>query len=241
MKALIIGAGPVGLSAALALRAEGISCRIVEKRKAPSALSRAVGIMPETERALDRLGAGDVIRAEGMPINRMTVKRGSAILMSLDVTKGGLGTDVMIGLPQNRTEEILRDALGGRGVYPEYGVTVTDVSTTEQEAIVTFADGAKHTFDWVIAADGISSTARTCLGIAYSGIDLPEKWSIADVDVAEPFDENGMTVYIQGNGNAVVLVLPIERRRARGVFYRKCSGRTAREFERYRGSPNRNF
>lgn len=217
MKVLVIGAGPVGLSAALALSAEGISCRIVEKRNAPSELSRAVGIMPETLRALEQLSAAKTIRSEGMPINRMTVKRGSKSLMSLDVTKADLGPDVMIGLPQNRTEEILRDALGARDVYPEYGVTVEDLLTNEQMATAVFADGSEDNFDWVIAADGVHSTARACLDIAYPGRDLPGSWSIADVDVADPFDENGMTVYIQGKGNVFVLVLPIERRRARIV------------------------
>ena len=66
---LVIGAGPVGFSAALALAAEGIACRIVEKRETPSELSRAVGIMPETVGLLAPLGAGDAIRSEGMSIN----------------------------------------------------------------------------------------------------------------------------------------------------------------------------
>lgn len=217
MKTLVIGAGPVGLSAALALASNGIACRIVERREAPSGLSRAVGIMPETVRALDQLGAADAIRDEGMSINRVTVKRGSATLMKLDVTKGGLGSDVMIGLPQNRTEEILRDALGNLGVHPEYGVTVTDVSTTEETSAVVFSDGTVTLFDWVIAADGIQSTTRNCLGIEYPGLDLPGKWSIADVDVSDPFDEHGVSVQVQGKDNSFVLVLPIERRRARIV------------------------
>jgi 2-polyprenyl-6-methoxyphenol hydroxylase-like FAD-dependent oxidoreductase len=147
----------------------------------------------------------------------MTIKRRSKTLMSLDVTKGGLGSDVMIGLPQNRTEEIMRDALRAQGIHPEYGVAVTDVSTTEETSGVAFSDGSEHNFDWVIAADGIHSTARKCLGIRYSGIDLPGKWSIADVDVSGPFDENGVTVYVQREGNTSVMVLPIERRRVRIV------------------------
>lgn len=217
MKVLVIGAGPVGLSAALALIAEGIACRIVEMREAPSELSRAVGIMPETIHALTRLGAGNAIRAEGIPINRMTIKRGPKTLMKLDVTTGNLGSEVMIGLPQNRTEEILRDALRTQGIHPEYGVSVTDISTTEDKSTVAFSDGSEHEFDWVVAADGIGSTTRSCLGIKYPGNDLPGEWSIADVDVSDPFDENGVTVYVQGDGNVFVMVLPIERRRARIV------------------------
>lgn len=216
MNVLVIGAGPVGLSAALALCNRNIACRIVERRDAPSELSRAVGIMPGTIQALERLGIGSGIQTEGMAIHRMTLKQGHKALMSLDVTKGKLGKDHMIGLPQNRTEEILRDALQRQGVDPEYGVTVSDVATTQDSATVTFEDGTQQTFDWVIAADGVGSTTRKALGIAYPGKDLPDEWSIADVDLSGPFDENGVTVYIQGNGQ-FGMVLPIAPKRARIV------------------------
>lgn len=222
MNILIIGAGPTGLSAALELGAHGLSCRIVERRKAPSELSRAIGIMPATLNALTRLGAGAAISAEGMAIHRITLKRGSRPLMRLDVTKGKIGSDFMTALPQNRTEEILTDALRDKGIQPEYGVTVEQVSTDGKTAVAAFGDGTEAAFDWIIAADGIHSAARQSLGIAYPGFDLPDEWSIADVDVAEealmgPFDPNGAVGYIQDADGGFGMVLPMEPRRARVV------------------------
>ncbi len=217
MKTLVIGAGPVGLTAALEFAAHGINCRIVERRTGPSNLSRAVGIMPETIEKLRRIGAGEAIEAEGMLLGKLTLKRGTKVLLKIDNPKPGSREKRMVGLPQNRTEEILRDALHERGIHVEYGLSVEKISTTDDTASVAFSDGSTADYDWVIAADGIGSTVREQLDIAYPGIDLPGEWSIADVDVSGPFDEENVTTYCQGPGNVFVMVLPIERRRVRIV------------------------
>jgi len=214
MNVLVIGAGPVGLTAALDLATRGISCRIVEKRAEPSKLSKAVGIMPETIEKLRRLGAGDAIAAEAMALRKITFKHGSRLLFCMENAKY---EKVMLGLPQSRTEEILRDALRARGVSLEYDLSVQEISSGVDTATVTFSDGATATYDWVIAADGAHSTVRERLGIGFPGLELPEEWSIADVEVSGPFDAENVTAYCQGPGNVLVMVLPIENQRVRIV------------------------
>lgn len=217
MTILVIGAGPVGLMAALALANQNIPCRIVERRTTPSELSRAVGIIPETIEALLRLGAGEAILAEAMPLRKIEVSRAGKILMQLDNTGPVFRDRVIMGLPQNRTEEIMRDILAAKGVQVAYGVSVETLTTDDGRATVTFCDGSTEQYDWVIAADGVHSTARTQLGIAYPGIDLPGDWSIADVDVARDFDPEFVQIEAQGRGGNFLIVLPIEARRVRIV------------------------
>jgi 2-polyprenyl-6-methoxyphenol hydroxylase-like FAD-dependent oxidoreductase len=188
MKVLVIGAGPTGLTAALELAAHGVNCRIVERRTEPSKLSRAVGIMPATIKALEPLGVAGAILSEAMPLRRIRLMRSGKTLMSLDNRSAEFRDNVIIGLPQNRTEEILRDELAARNVQVEYGLTVNGVTTDDQTATVRFSDNTTETYDWVIAADGIKSIARDQLGIAYPGLD-----------------------------NNFSMVLPIESRRARIV------------------------
>ena len=217
LNVLVIGAGPSGLTAALALARRGISCRIVEQRTQASELSRAVGIMPVTIDLMQSLGAADDIMREAMPLRHIQITRGGKKLMELDASSVGTTERVMLGLPQNRTEEILRDCLEQHGVDVEYGRAVATVETDEDVAAVEFADGAEASFDWVIGADGIQSKTRKQLGIAYPGYELPGEWSIADVDVADDFDPELVSIDVQAPGNNFSMVLPIEQRRARIV------------------------
>ena len=215
MTCLVIGAGPTGLTAALQLRALGVACRIVERRTAPSDLSRAIGIMPTSIKALTPLGAGDAIEREAMTLRKIAVSRRGQSLVQIEAPQNSRET--LMGLPQNRTEEILRDALQDLGSAVEYGLAVNEVSTDEICAQIQFSDGTSAQYDWVIAADGVQSATRKQLGIAYPGFDLPGDWAIADVDVAGAFDPEKAQLDIQGDDNRLSMILPMEPRRARIV------------------------
>lgn len=215
MKILVIGAGPTGLSAALGLAERGIVCEVVEKRSAPSELSRAVGIMPITRNHLAPSGVAEAILREGMPIRKFALNRGQQSLLDLDLSATLTPEQSMTALPQNRTESLIAEAAIARGVTIKYGVELTQIETDDDDATVTFADGNRATYDWVIAADGKNSVVRTQLGIPYPGIDLPETWSIADVDVAEGFDAEQIKLWVQGEEGLFILAIPIEHQRMR--------------------------
>src|SRR5262245_45076536 len=63
---LIVGAGPVGLTAATALSQLGVACRVVDKNPQPVAESRALGIQARTLELLERLGLVEQFFAEGV-------------------------------------------------------------------------------------------------------------------------------------------------------------------------------
>ena len=71
---LIVGAGPVGLTLALALRRQGVALRIVDKAAARTDKSKALVIWPRTLELLDIHGcaqlvvdAYETLTAEGIP------------------------------------------------------------------------------------------------------------------------------------------------------------------------------
>lgn len=146
------------------------------------------------------------------------IVRNGRTLFQIDTDTAAPGEPFLIGLPQNRTEELLIDALGERGVTVQFGRHVTGVTTDDQAATVTYANGAKETYDWIIGADGVHSVTRDSLGIPFTGYNIPGEWSIADVDLASGFD--GTTVHAwlfpeKNDARDAVLMLPIAENRVR--------------------------
>ena len=70
LKALVAGAGPVGLTMAAELARHGISCRIVDKAPARSEQSKALVVWPRTLELLRIAGcAGDFLAAGRMIVS----------------------------------------------------------------------------------------------------------------------------------------------------------------------------
>ncbi len=215
MKVLVIGAGPVGLAAALELAFHGLTPELVEKRQGPSEFSRAVGIIPITRYNLRHEGVGDAILREAVPWRKMQFHRGDKVLLDLDLSAKIAPADCILGLPQDRTEVLIRNALSKLGVTTHFGTEALSLSTDDEAATVTLSDGRSERYDWVIACDGKHSRMRQQLGIAYDGFDLDGTWSIADVDMGEGFDCEQVRFWIQGHDGVIATCLPIEQRRAR--------------------------
>ncbi len=217
MKILIIGAGPVGLATALELAHHGIKPELIEKRSGPSEFSRAVGIIPLTRYNLRHEGVGEAILKEAVSWQRFQFFRNEKVLMDLDMRGKVNPEEAVLGLPQDRTETLIREGLARLGVQTHYGTEAVKLETTEKRATVTFADGRTDTYDWVVACDGKHSTMREQLGIDYPGYDLDEDWSIADIDMDENFDCSLIRFWLQGEHGVSATCLPIERYRARAL------------------------
>lgn len=220
-KVLVVGAGPTGLAFALNLseRRDLFDITIVDKKKEPSCLSRAVGIIPHSLSLLEIEGVADEMRKEGMHARKVEFQRNGRRLISVDLTDVTSG---VLALAQDRSETILAAALQRRGISVTYDRAVTEVNADDESfATVTLADGSKERFDWVLAADGKNSNVRKALGIPYDGYDLPEKWSIADVDIEPTVGYNGpgeaqFILQLHPNGRITALV-PIDKQRVRVV------------------------
>ncbi|MEU6554000.1 FAD-dependent monooxygenase [Streptomyces sp. NPDC046915] len=169
---VVVGAGPVGLSAALALRAHGLPVLLLEAdpegRRRPG--SRALFVHRETLRLLDgmRPGLAAEITGYGQTWHtRRTLYRGREVYSRTFPPPSGLVP--FTSLRQVDTERFLLAACAEAGVEFVWDAEVTNVRTGPEEAVLTTADGRAFSTRYVIAADGARSAVRAALGIHMEG------------------------------------------------------------------------
>ena len=224
MRVLIIGAGPTGLTAAVELARRGIDAHVIDRRDATSTYSRAVGITPKSLEMLEASGVTEKLLAEAMKLKTVRLYRNAEKIFDLEVAVEEVqyGYDFILGLAQDRTEDILADAARALGATIDYGAELKDLHDNGRRVTATVSTGGDlpdfeyGSFDYVIGADGVGSKTRELLGLGYPGIELPETWSIADVD-ADDWQNPGAFTICQLDGGKIAVVVPLEPKRYRVI------------------------
>ena len=189
---LIVGAGPVGLSAALELTRLGVAVRIVDKVSAATKESRAILVNTRSLDLLDPAGASDRLIAAGVKLRGARIVVDGRTRVTVDATRLPLPRQYLLALAQNETERVLIECLLERGVAVERGVEVVDIVNGSESATArarTPKGEALFSADWIIGADGAHSTVRHRIGLEFPGAPYPFHWSLADVELlgdAEP-------------------------------------------------------
>jgi len=184
---LIIGGGPVGLSAALSLGRAGITCLVLERRTEFSRYPKANGVHARTMEIFREWGVAKPIKAltAGMPdeitIAWMTrlngIELGQLVLGETDEVSHVLDAqspEQMSTVGQHMFEPVLAKVAGDLdSVTIRLGCEVIDFTYGEASVTATYTDqtGARCTVvaQYVIGADGIRSVARRTLGIGEHG------------------------------------------------------------------------
>ncbi|KAI0746891.1 FAD binding domain-containing protein [Daedaleopsis nitida] len=185
MPILVIGAGPSGLAAALALTQNGVPVRIIDKAHEFHQASRGSGLQPRTLEFFRILGTIDDIRRNAhdiLPFRSYKLPGGTepdktwTILEHLEPTPDRPEKTPTI-LNQYLTEGIFRDHLAKNGIHVELGTEPTSMEQDVHGVTVTVkktgADGAEKVESiraaYVLGSEGARSFTRKAIGATFEG------------------------------------------------------------------------
>ena len=192
---LIVGAGPVGLTAALEFARRGSRVRIIDKGDGFTSVeeSRALAINNRTLQLLAPSKVTKELLAEGNRVTKFRVE--NELGRNVIKTKfSGIGAPYpfLLVVRQGVTERILADALSKFGVRVEWGA----------EAMASNRNAANPSIDvnWptdietinaelLVGADGAHSMVRDEYGFTFEGDNLDAEFSLADIELDDPVDE----------------------------------------------------
>jgi 2-polyprenyl-6-methoxyphenol hydroxylase-like FAD-dependent oxidoreductase len=216
---LIVGAGPVGLTAATELARYGIPVRIVDKAPQRTDKSKALVLWSRTLELLDRGGGSAPFVDAGFKVHAVNVVARAGELMgrvTLDSVDGPYPYALM--LPQSETERLLEERLLALGVTVERNVEVTSLtnSDTNVQAVLRHPDASEETVsaDWLLGCDGAHSLVRATVGTEFAGETMLSDWMLADVHMSGyPYPDTEVAVYWHRDG--VFVIFPISPGRYR--------------------------
>jgi 2-polyprenyl-6-methoxyphenol hydroxylase-like FAD-dependent oxidoreductase len=175
-QAIIIGAGPVGLSAALTMASQGIAVTVLEARPHLATASKASTFHPPTLDIFNAFGLMDEILARGQRvpfIQYRDVASGIRCEFPLAVLEGETAFPFRIHLEQATITPMILARLNALPTAElRFGREVVDFAQDDGGVTVTAraADGFE-TFraGFAFIADGARSTVREKLGLAFEG------------------------------------------------------------------------
>ncbi|MDD7963968.1 FAD-dependent monooxygenase [Actinomycetospora lemnae] len=181
---VVVGAGPVGLTAATELARRGIRPLVIDQLDEPRHYAKAVGLQPRTLEHWERTGMLTAALDEVRTMRGQIVYRDGAPVARLELA---LPPDVPYGfttLPQYTTERLLAEELHRHGGTVERGTAL--VGFTQDADGVTLqlrsATGERTVRTaYLVGADGAHSVVRKGLGTAFEGDAFPEEYMLGDV------------------------------------------------------------
>lgn len=186
---VVVGAGPVGLAAAIDLGLHGVPAVLIDDADRIGEGSRGICWAKRTLEICDRLGIGERLVAQGVTWKLGKVFHGENLVFSFDLLpEDGHKMPAFINLQQFYLEKALvdrADEIENVDIRWKNRLIALEPHNDHVRLKIDTPDGAYALdADWLIAADGARSTARDLLQLKFSGVTFEDKFLIADIRMA---------------------------------------------------------
>jgi len=231
---LVVGAGPVGLVAALFLQQRGVRVTIVDMHQRTTQHSYALAIHPRTLRILEEAGLADALINAGRKLTKVAYYEGRERRAEIDYSRLGSTHPYLLVVRQSVLERAAEEALrrknlkvlwGHRlqGLAVEDATLRTEVATLDQVAtgypvartewLVVRSETIRPAY--VIGADGYDSAVRRMSGIEMAEYRAAQVFSIYEIEATGELPDEARIVF---DPDLTSVYWPLEKGRCRWGF-----------------------
>ena len=189
---IIVGAGPVGLTAALELANFGVATVVLDEGDRLAAGSKAICWSKRSLEIFDRVGIGDRAVEKGVTWKVGRTYHGDREVFNFDLLpEDGHKRPAFINLQQYYVEQYLieraaeADAVDLR--FSNRVVGVRSNADTVVAEIETPQGRYRLEADWLLACDGVRSPVRSMCGLGFEGEVFEERFLITDIEMKADF------------------------------------------------------
>lgn len=191
-KVVIVGAGPIGLAAALELANFGVASVVLDDNNVVSVGSRAICWSKRALEILDRIGIAEACVGKGVTWKVGRTYHRDREVFNFDLQpESGHKMPAFVNLQQYYMEEYLIAAAQRSDLVDlRFKNEVTGISQDPDGATVTVStpDGAyRLEAEYVLACDGARSPVRGMMGLEFQGRLFEERFLIADIEMEGDF------------------------------------------------------
>lgn len=232
--ALVVGAGPVGLAAALFLQDHGMRVEIVDMHQRTTQHSYALTIHPATLRILDEADLSAGLIAKGRKVTRIAYYEGGDRRAEIDYSALSSRHPYLLVLRQSLLERAVEEALGARTVSVLWrhrlqalkpGGAASEAEVAELDQVATGYPIARTEWvvsntetirpSYVIGADGYDSAVRRMSGVEMTEHGPAETYSIYEIEAKGGLPDDVRVIL---DPDATSVYWPLEQGRCRFAF-----------------------